>query len=150
MPVGEVRPQPQPVCDRETRFKSRRTHYRKLTQSKFGQAPQEMTEWIQDKYNFLKTGQDSTNLQPSSSWSNEPVQLQPQHEISRGSTYTNSMEMSMQSDTTQQPRYIFQCSTVDQPAMDQLALMKSEDHAVVFSWAKAGDHQNSLPKLLGI
>ena len=44
------------VC--QTWFESQRTHYGKLTQSKSGQAPKEMTErqnWIQDIFNLLKT-----------------------------------------------------------------------------------------------
>ena len=43
---------------RKTWFESQRTHYSKLTQSKSGQTPTEMTErqnWIHDKFNFLKT-----------------------------------------------------------------------------------------------
>ena len=44
------------VC--KTQFESQGTRYRKLTQSKSGQAPKEMTErqnWIQNKFNLLKT-----------------------------------------------------------------------------------------------
>ena len=51
-----------------------KTHYRKLTQLKSGQAPNEMAKrqnWIQDKFNFLKTHirrKRLNNLQPSFPW----------------------------------------------------------------------------------
>ena len=62
----------------------------KLTQSKSGQAPVDITErqnWIQDKFNFLKThirckGLKSSNFQPSSPKHKEPVHLLSQHTTS--------------------------------------------------------------------
>ena len=59
MPVGEVSSSCKlsvKVC--KTCFESHRILYEKLTQSKSGWAPTEMIEkhnWIQDKFNFLKT-----------------------------------------------------------------------------------------------
>ena len=48
-----------------TWFKSQRTHYGKLTQSKSDQAPKEMIErqnWIQGKFNLTSEERVSTNL----------------------------------------------------------------------------------------
>ena len=74
------------VC--KTWTESQRTHYGKITQSKSGQAPTQMTErqnWIQDTFNFLKTHirpEGLSNLQLSSPWPKEPVHLLPQHTTS--------------------------------------------------------------------
>ena len=76
----------QQVC--KTWFESQRTHYGKITQSKSGQAPTQMTErqnWIQDTYNFLKMHircKGLPNLQRSSPWPKELVHLLPQHTTS--------------------------------------------------------------------
>ena len=58
LPMGEVCQQLQPVDKRVPWFESQRTCFRKHIQSKSGQVPKEMTErynWIQDKFDFLKT-----------------------------------------------------------------------------------------------
>ena len=59
MPLGEVHQQSQAVCQSvQDLVEFQRTRDSKLKQSKSGQAPKDMTErqnWIQDKFNFLKT-----------------------------------------------------------------------------------------------
>ena len=119
------------VC--KTWFDTQRTHYGKLTQSKSGQAPKEMTErqkWIQEKFNFLKTHtdtRDSANLQASSPLPEEPVHLLPQH---MASTAVQPTWIVWRSVTTVQPPVtspwtVSQHSLVDQQVMDQFAQMKT-------------------------
>ena len=83
-------------------FKSQRTCYGKLTQSKYGQPPKGMAErqnWIQDKFNFLKIhirckglGKSSVFKSPAQGASASAASA---HNISTGSTYMDSMEISM-------------------------------------------------------
>ena len=100
----------------KTWFESQRTHYGKL--SKSGQAPKEMTErqnWIKDKLNFLKTHQAQGASASAAS----------AHDISRDSNNKNSMEISMQFNTTilplvtTPPSAVSQCSTVGQQLVGQ-------------------------------
>ena len=60
------------------------------------------------------------------------------HYLSRGSADIDSMEMSMRSDTTQQPSIASPRPTGHGP------VCTDKNHAVIFSRAKPGEHQNSL------
>ena len=98
------------VC--KTWFESQWTPYRSGSQG--------MTErqnWHQGKFNFLKTQIRCKGLSKSSGFKSRPEE--PVH----------SLEISMRSDTTQQPSVaspsvISQCSTVDQ-VMDEFSQMKT-------------------------
>ena len=93
------------VC--KTSFESQRTRYGKLTRSKSGQTPKKMTErqnWIQDKFNFLKTNLRKKGLSKSSGFKSPQRGVSAitasAHHISRGSTDTDSLGTSAHSDTT--------------------------------------------------
>ena len=86
------------------------TCYGNLMQSKSDQAPKEMIErqnWIHDKFNFFKTHMRHKGLSKSSGFKSlaqgASASAALAHNISRGSTDMDSMEISMQSDTTIQP-----------------------------------------------
>ena len=72
----------------KTWFKSHRTHYRKFSQSKYGQPPRKYqrgrTGFRTNLTSLRHTsdGRDSAGLQVSSPWPEEPVQVQPQHTVS--------------------------------------------------------------------
>ena len=95
------------VC--KTWFESQRTHFGKLTQS--GQAPKEMTErqnWIQDKFNFLKThirckGLKSTGFKTLARGAS--ASTASAHDISRGS----ADNIVWRSACNQTPQYSFHC-----------------------------------------
>ena len=92
----------------KTRFDLQRTRYDKLTQSKSGQAPKEMTErqnWKQDKFYFQKLHIRHKGFSKSSHIKSQgrgaSASAASAHNISRPSSDMDSMEMSMQSaDTT--------------------------------------------------
>ena len=98
----------------KTWFDSQRTRYGKLTQSKSGQAPKEMTErqnWIQCKLGFLKSHMRCKGLSKSSAFKSQAqgasASATTAHNISRASTDTDGMEISMRSiDTMLQPQHI--------------------------------------------
>ena len=115
----------------KTWFTCQSTHYSKLAQSKSGQAPKEMTErqnWIQNKFNFLKMNIRCKELSKSSgfkslAWGTSETGASA-HDISRGSTKTDSL--SMWSNTTIQPLVTNQstvsgCFLVNQQIMDQFS-----------------------------
>ena len=124
------------VC--KTWFESQRTCYGKLTQSKAGEAPKERMErqnWIQDKLNCLKMYIRHKGLSKMSGFFNFPVRgvsalAASEHNISRGSTDMDSMEISMQSGIAIQSSVtsasaVSVHSSVDQQVMDQFAQMKT-------------------------
>ena len=100
------------VC--KTWFDLQRTRYGKLPQSKSGQAPKEMTEcqtWIQDKLGFLRLHISCKGLSKLSAFKLQAkgasASATTAHNISRASTDTDRMEISMQStDTTLQPQQV--------------------------------------------
>ena len=82
-------------------FKSQRTRFDKLTQSKSCRTA-ERQNWIQEKFNFLKLHLRCKGLSKSSGCKSRPeqsVHLLPQHTTSP----EGSMEIRMGSDTTIQP-----------------------------------------------
>ena len=83
------------VC--KTWFKFQRTHSSKLMEFKSGQAPKAITErqnWIQDKFNFLKTHIRLKRLSKSSGFKSL-AQGTSAHGNSTGSIDTVSMKISM-------------------------------------------------------
>ena len=92
------------------RLGSQKTRYGELTQSKSSQAPKEITEkqnWIQDRFNLLEMHIRCKGLCKSSAFKT-PAQgasasAASAHDISKGSTNTDSIEIIMHSDTTIQP-----------------------------------------------
>ena len=93
----------------------------------------ERQNWIQDKFNFLKThirGKRLSNFSGFKSLARgASVSAVSAHDICRGSTEMDSMEIGMQSDTTRQPSVtspstVSGCSSVTQQVMDQFAQMK--------------------------
>ena len=113
-------------------------------QSKSGQAAKEMTErhnWIQDKFNFRCKGlRKFSRFKSQSQGASAPTNSA--HNISRGSTYIYSMEISMQSDTTVQPivtslSALSQHSPVDQQVMYQFTQMKTM-LAPFLGWPRQG------------
>ena len=125
------------VC--KTWFESQRTHYSKLMQWKSGQAPIEMTErqnWIQDKFGFLRSHIRRKGLSKSSDFKSKArgasASIASTHNISRVSTNTDSLEISMRStDTTLQPQHVTSpaaasgCFSVDQQVADQFTQMRT-------------------------
>ena len=90
------------VCNIWSKYQ--RTCYGKLTQSKSGQSPKEMTErqaWIQYKFHIrpkvLKSSAFKSSAQGAS------ASAASAHDISRGSANTDSINIRMRSDTTIQP-----------------------------------------------
>ena len=147
--MGEVRKQPKADCQSLQALV-------RINQSKSNQAPKEMTErqnWIQDKINFLKTHIRHKGLCKYSAFESlargASASTALTHNISRGSNDTDSIEISMRSDSFS---YKSKCSFpafLSRPVGHGL-VCANENHAVIFSGAKAGDHQNSLLQLPGI
>ena len=108
------------VC--KTWFESQRTRYGKLTQSKSGQAPKEIAErqnWLQDKFNLIKDPHQK-GLSKSSGFKSPQrgasTSAASAHDILRWSTDTDSMKISIHSDTTHQPSI---CSTASTSVVSQ-------------------------------
>ena len=115
------------VC--KTWFDSQRTRYGKLTESKSGQVPKEIMEhqtWTQDKkLGFPRSHIRCKGLSKSSAFKLQArgasASATTAHDISRASTDTDSMGISMRSTgTTLQPQHVTSptaasgCSSVDQ------------------------------------
>ena len=130
--MGEVCKQPQPVCESvQDLVRIPKNSLGKTHPGQVRLGSREMTErqkWIQDKFNLLKTHirrkrQQILNLQVPGPKSQCNHSLSTTH-LQRVSPNTESMEMRMQSDTTQQPSIanpsVFsKVSTVDQQVMEQ-------------------------------
>ena len=132
------------VC--RTKFESKRTCYRKLTQSKYSQASKGKTErqnWIQNKFYFLKTHirfKRIIRLQVPSLMNASAASL---HDISIALTDMDSMEISMRSNTTIQPPVTSPSAVSGQPA-DHGPVCTDENHTAIIHWANVGDNKNSL------
>ena len=109
-------------------------------------SPKEMTErqnWIQEKFTFLKMPIRCKGLSKSSGCTSQvqgtSAYVASAHNISSGSTNTDSMEISMRSDTSIQPLVtspstVFGHSSVNQQVMDHFAQMKTMLSSVL--WAR--------------
>ena len=117
-------------------FKPQRTRYGKFTQSKSGQASKEMTErqnWIQDKFNFLRTNIRRKGLCESSGYRSphrgDSASAASAHNISQGSTGTDNMDTSIRSRYNTPAIYhlseVSWSSSVNQHLTDQFAKMKA-------------------------
>ena len=93
----------------------------------------EHQNWIQDKFEFLRLHIRLKGLNKLSGFKSQARGASTSaHNISRASTDTDNMEISMQStDTTLQPQLVTRptttsgCSLVDQQVMDQFKQMRS-------------------------
>ena len=142
------------VC--KTWIDSQRTCYRKLTQSKSGQALKEMMEHqtcILDKLGFLRLHIRCKGLSKLSAFKFQARGVSASaiaaHDISRASTDTDSMDISMQStDSMLQPQQVRSPtaasgrSLVDQQVMDQPSIGPSQDHCCKPFNGPSQDHPN--------
>ena len=111
-----------------SKVKSQRTCYAKISQSKSGLPPKEMKErqnWIQDKLNFLETHIIRKELSKSLGLKfparGASASSASAHGISRSSTDTDSMEISLWSDQECSLPAVSQRSSVNKQIKDQFA-----------------------------
>ena len=132
------------VC--KTWFDLQTTHYGKMTQSNVNQRQ----NWIQDKFGFLRSHIRCKGLTKLLSFKTQPrgasASAASAHGISKASSDTDSIEISIQStETMLQPQQVTSTTaasvhfSVNQQVMDQFTQMR-----IIIPWAKAGDNNTCI------